>query len=101
MLAGKRLGQRRYWAQNVTGHRGKLLSDPLSTITCQDQHVVVDGDRYRTLTVRETARGMGFPDSYSSPATATATAAKRGLGNAVCPPVARDLLTRIAHEVAA
>lgn len=94
--AGRRLG-RRYWVQHVTGHRGLPLDRPLSTITCQDQHVVVDGDRYRPLTIRETARAMGFPDSYGWPEGVTRRDAIRGLGNAVCPPVARDLLTQVVQ----
>lgn len=92
--AGRRYG-RRYWVQHVTHHRGLPLTRALSTITCQDQHAVVDGDRYRPLTIRETARAMGFPDSYGWPDHATRGDAIRGLGNAVCPPVARDLLAAI------
>lgn len=96
MLAGRRFGIR-YWAQNVTGHRGKPLTDPLSTVTCQDQHVVIDGDNYRTLTVRETARAMGFPDDYAFPVPPTVAKAK--LGDAVCPPVAAAIIERVMHEV--
>lgn len=97
MLAGRRLG-RRYWVQNVTGHRGKSLREPLSTITCQDQHVVVDGDMYRTLTVRETARGMGFPDSYRFDVVPP-TVAKKKLGDAVSPIVGAAHIERVMHEV--
>lgn len=96
MLAGRRFGKR-YWTQNVSGHRGKPLSQPFSTITCQDQHVVVDGDRYRTLTVRETARAFGFPDTYKFPVPPTV--AKRKLGDAVSPVVGAAILARVVGEI--
>lgn len=96
MLAGRRYG-RRYWAQNVTDHHGKPLSEPFSTITCQDQHVIVDGPMYRTITVRETARAMGFPEDYRFPVPPTV--AKKKLGDAVCPPPAAELLRRVVGEL--
>lgn len=94
--AGLRLG-RRYLVQHVTGHRGIPLEEPIRTITTKDQWVVVDGDRYRPLTVRELARGMGFPDTYRWPESASRVDTIRGIGNAVCPPVARDLVSRLAE----
>jgi DNA (cytosine-5)-methyltransferase 1 len=94
--AGRRHGKR-YWIQNVTGHRGKPLHEPFSTITCQDQHALVDGDRYRTITVRETARAMGFPDSYKFPVPATIAKAK--LGDAVSPPPATAIIERVRNEM--
>ncbi len=93
--ARKRFGER-CLVQHVTGHRGIPLSEALRTVTCQDQWAVIDGDRYRPLTVRETARAMGFPESYSWPASATRRDAIKGLGNAVCPPVAADLIRAVA-----
>jgi DNA (cytosine-5)-methyltransferase 1 len=98
MLAGRRLRQRRYWAQNVTGHIGKPLTDPLSTITCQDQHVVCDGDMFRTLTVRETARAMAFREDYDF-SMVPPTVAKAKLGDAVCPKVGAAIIERVMHEV--
>lgn len=96
MLAGRRFG-RRYWAQHVTGHRGKPLTSPFSTITCQDHHVVVDGDQYRPITVRETARAFGFPETYQFPVAPSV--AKSKLGDAVCPPLAAAILARVAGEM--
>lgn len=94
--AARRRHGRRFLSQHVTGHPGVALDQAIRTITTKDQWVVVDGDRYRPLTVREYARAMGFPDGYAWPATASRTDAIRGLGNAVCPPVARDLITEAA-----
>jgi DNA (cytosine-5)-methyltransferase 1 len=54
----------------------------------------VDGDQYRPLTVRETARAMGFPDSYALPDINRRDAVML-CGNAACPPVARDLVSAV------
>lgn len=84
--------------QHVTGHRGIPLHEPIRTITTQDQWVLADrrdGGRYRPLTPRELARGMGFPDTYTWPDKLSRKDVNLGLGNAVCPPVARDLVTLV------
>lgn len=86
-------------SQHVTGHGGVPLSEPIRTITTADQWVIVDGDRYRPLTVRETARAMGFPESYAWPAVVRRRQAVAMLGNAVAPPVAAALVRRL-REVA-
>lgn len=98
--ASRRHGPRAM-VQHTTGHQGIPLSEPLRTITTQDQWIVVDGDRYRPLTIRELARGMGFPDWYQWPESATRRDAIRGLGNAVCPPVASDLVGAVIDQMAA
>ena len=95
METARRLHGDRCIVQNVTGHKGIPLTDPLRTITTGDQWVVVDGDNYRSLTVRENARGMGFPDHYRWPSEATRRDSIRGLGNAVSPPVATAIIERV------
>jgi DNA (cytosine-5)-methyltransferase 1 len=92
--AGRRLGDR-FLVQHTTGHRGIPLTEPIRTITTKDHWIVVDGDRYRPLTLRELARGMGFPESYKWPDSVPRSAAVRGLGNAVCPPAAEPLIRRL------
>jgi DNA (cytosine-5)-methyltransferase 1 len=72
------------------------LDEPVRTITTKDQWAIVDGDLYRPFTVRETARAMGFPDDYGWPERATRGDLIRGLGNAVCPPVAHALIEAVA-----
>lgn len=79
-----------------TGHAGLSLDEPLRTITTADQWVVVDGECYRSLTIRENARGMGFPDDYSWPEGVCRGDAIRGLGNAWCPPVGRSFVAQLA-----
>ncbi len=86
---------RRFITQHVTNHPGRSLSEPLPTITTQDQLAVVDGDRYRPLTIRETARGMGFADSFGWPRHATRRDTIRGLGNAVPPDLAEPVIERV------
>lgn len=92
---GRRNFGRRFLTQHVTGHPGVPLDEPIRTITTKDQWAIVDGDVYRPLTVRETARAMGFPDAYRWPDGASRRDAITGLGNAVCPPVAKALIERV------
>ena len=91
---GRRNHGRRFLTQHVTGHPGVGLDEPIRTITTKDQWAIVDGARYRPLTLRENARAMGFPDSYGWPAGVRRRDVVKGLGNAVCPPVARRLVER-------
>lgn len=93
---GRRNHGRRFLTQHVTGHPGVPLSEPIRTVTTKDQWALVDGDRYRPLTVRENARAMGFPDSYRWPSTSSRRDQITGLGNAVCPPVACQIVERLA-----
>lgn len=91
----------RFLTQHTSDHMGVALSEPIRTITTAPAHWnLVDGDRYRALTGRELARGMGFPDTYQWPADATAAEVTKGLGNAVCPPVARQLVSLVAQAAA-
>jgi DNA (cytosine-5)-methyltransferase 1 len=89
----------RFITQHTRDHMGVGLHEPIRTITTKDQWAVVDGDRYRSLTVRETARAMGFRDSYAWPSSATRKDAIRGLGNAVCPPVARAAVAAVMEAL--
>jgi DNA (cytosine-5)-methyltransferase 1 len=89
------------------------LEEPLHTVTTKDRFglVTVHGEEYqivdigmRMLTPRELARAQGFPDDYvldpvvnGKPLTKTAQV--RMIGNSVCPPLARALLTaNFSHE---
>jgi len=69
---------------------GRSLDRPIGTITTRDRWAVIDHDRMRMLRVDEARRAMGFPDSYKLPASSKL--AMHLLGNAVCPPVARDVI---------
>lgn len=90
----------RFLTQHTTDHTGTPLHEPIRTITTAPSHWnLVDGDRYRPLSPRELARGMGFPDSYTWPALPVAIITK-GLGNAVPPPLAAAVVTAVADAVA-
>ncbi len=73
-----------------SGDTGRSLSRPLGTITTRDRWAVIDGDRMRMLSADECRAAMGFPAGYQLPATHKD--AVHLLGNAVCPPVARDVI---------
>lgn len=96
IAAGRARCGDRFLSHHVTGHRGIPLTEAIRTITTKDQWVIVDGDMYRPLTLREYARGMGFPDGYRWPDGLARDAGLRGLGNAVPPPVARDMTAAAA-----
>jgi DNA (cytosine-5)-methyltransferase 1 len=95
---GRRHGTR-FLTQHVTGHPGVSLDEPIRTITTKDQWAVVDGQRYRPLTIKENAAAMGFPLGYGWPSTATRRDIVKGLGNAVCPPQAKRLVERVADAI--
>lgn len=61
--------------------------------TTRDRWAVIDGDRMRMLSVSECRRAMGFSDTYQLPARQKD--AMNMLGNAVCPPVAADLIREL------
>lgn len=94
----ERLGVDRFLTQHTRDHYGVALEEPIRTITTKDQWAIVDGDRYRPLTIRETARAMGFRDSYQWP-SARRKDAIRGLGNAVCPPVAKAIVSAVMESI--
>ncbi len=95
IAAGQAQFGERFLTQHVTGHRGIGLDEPIRTVTTQDHWAIVDGDSYRPLTIRENARAMGFPETYGWPVDASRSDVIKGLGNAVCPPVARELVAAI------
>jgi DNA (cytosine-5)-methyltransferase 1 len=97
IAAGQANIGKRCLVQHTTGHRGISLDEPIRTITTKDQWIIVDGDRYRPLTVREYARGMGFPESYRLPTDVSRENAIRGIGNAVCPGMMRAAIERVAE----
>lgn len=74
-----------------SGLTGRSLHRPVGTITTRDRWGIVDGDRTRMLSKEECRAAMGFPASYVLPAKHTD--AVHMLGNAVCPPAARDVIT--------
>lgn len=76
-----------------SGKTGRDLARPLGTVTTRDRWLLVDGDRCRMLTVDEYRAAMGFPEGYALPTVRKD--AIRLLGNAVCPPVATELIKAV------
>ncbi|USE78950.1 DNA cytosine methyltransferase [Cupriavidus gilardii] len=72
---------------------GRSLARPLGTVTTRDRYALIDGDRMRMLRADEYRAAMGFPADYRLPEQHRT--AVHLLGNAVCPPVARDVITAI------
>lgn len=94
--AGRRAHGERFVAPyygSGSGETGRSLARPLGTITTRDRWAVIDGDQMRMLTADECRAAMGFPEGYRLPATHRD--AVHLLGNAVCPPVACDLICAI------
>jgi DNA (cytosine-5)-methyltransferase 1 len=93
-------GRRRFGSRFVapyygsgSGETGRSLDRPLGTVTTIDRWAVVDGDRMRMLSTDESRAAMGFPAGYLLPERHKD--ALHMLGNAVCPPVARDVINAI------
>jgi DNA (cytosine-5)-methyltransferase 1 len=94
--AGRRVHGERFVAPyygSGSGETGRSLHRPLGTITTVDRWAVIDGDRMRMLTADECRAAMGFPAGYWLPQQHKK--AVHLLGNAVCPPVATDLINAI------
>jgi DNA (cytosine-5)-methyltransferase 1 len=76
-----------------SGETGRSLARPLGTVTTRDRWSLVDGDRMRMLQPSEYLGIMGFRPGYRVPAVRKD--AIHLLGNAVCPPVVRDVIEAI------
>jgi DNA (cytosine-5)-methyltransferase 1 len=78
----------------------RRLDEPIGTITTLDRWALVtpassglfEACRMRMLSVQEVKACMGFPESYHLDGTEKQQ--KWLLGNAVCPPIEADILTR-------
>ncbi len=79
---------------NGVRNAGRDLEGPAPTVTTVDRLAIIDGDRMRMLTTSEYRRLMGFRDSYRL--SGTKKEQIKLLGNAVAPPVARELVAQIA-----
>lgn len=87
------LGDRFLTAYYGNEKGGRPLTRPIGTITTRDRWAIIDGDRMRMLSKDEARRAMGFPETYQLPERHSE--AMFMLGNAVCPPVACDVLNAI------
>lgn len=77
-----------------SGLTGRSINRPLGVITTLDRWAVVDGENMRMLQPSELRRGMGFRHDYKLPPTRRE--AIHLLGNAVPPPLVRDVIKAVA-----
>jgi len=76
-----------------SGATGRSLDRPLGTVPAADVWAAVDGDSMRMLTVAELQAAMGFPAEYR--VLGTRADQTKQLGNAVVPPVAREVVRQV------
>lgn len=76
---------------------GRDMDKPLGTVMTKDRHAIIRGDEMRMLTVNEYRRAMGFPQGYALPRVKSQ--AIHMLGNAVCPPVAAEVVRQVAEAL--
>lgn len=92
IAAGRAAHGDRFISSYYGGTRGgRSIHRPVGTITTRDRHAIIDGDRMRMFSKDENRAAMGFPKSYILPTRHED--AVHMLGNAVCPPAARDVIT--------
>ena len=72
---------------------GRSLNRPVGTITTRDRHAIIRGDQMRMLSAQECRAAMRFPVDYVLPSQHKL--AVHLLGNAVAPPVARDVINAL------
>ncbi len=87
------LGERFLIAYYGAEKGGRSLDRPIGTITTRDRYAIVDGPLMRMLSVAEYQAAMGFPPSYQLPENRRV--ATHLLGNAVCPPVAAEVIRQV------
>lgn len=75
--------------------KARSIKRPIGTITTRDRYGVVDGNRYRMVSVLEAHRAMSFPPDYVL--TGTGEEKKAQLGNAVPPELARRIIEQMAR----
>lgn len=82
-----------------SGLTGRSLDRPCGTIVAQDIWAIARGEEMRMMQPTEAQAIMGFPESYKL--LGTRRNKMRGLGNAVCPPIAKALVELLIIDRAA
>ena len=95
--AQREAGSRCLWA-NVSESSGRPLDGHFPTATTKSigQWYIIDGDRMRTLSVREMARSMSLPESYILPKQKALAGAM--IGNAIDVRMAQGIVEQIVME---
>jgi DNA (cytosine-5)-methyltransferase 1 len=101
IAAGRAAFGRRFlmpYYKSGSGLTGRSLARPIGTITTKDRWAIVDGDRMRMLVVDECRRAMAFRGDYRL--LGTRADQMKQLGNAVCPPVAEEVVRQTLEAAA-
>lgn len=69
---------------------GRSIHAPLGTVTTRERFALINGDDMRMMNIEEYRAAMGFPPDYWIPEDKETAVFM--LGNAVCPPVATEIL---------
>ncbi|MEY2686854.1 MAG: hypothetical protein RL375_1052 [Pseudomonadota bacterium] len=96
IAAGRRQFGERFLAPyygSGSGETGRSLDRPIGTLTTRARWALIDGDRMRMVSAVEGRELMGFGPEYQLPANEAT--AWHLIGNAVCPPVAADLIDAV------
>jgi DNA (cytosine-5)-methyltransferase 1 len=106
MVSDKAASPKRKWANGIKDHGddfliayygsergGRSIKKPLGTITTKEKFALINRDKMRMLSLSEYKNAMGFPSDYLLPKSKSL--ALHMLGNAVCPPVAKEILTQM------
>jgi DNA (cytosine-5)-methyltransferase 1 len=106
MVSDKAASTKRKWANGIKDHGddfliayygsergGRSIKKPLGTITTKEKFALINRDKMRMLSLSEYKNAMGFPSEYLLPKSKSL--ALHMLGNAVCPPVAKEILTQM------
>lgn len=89
----ERFGRRFLIAYYGNERGGRSIDQPLGTVTTRDRFALVEDEFLRMLTVDEYRAAMGFPATYQLPSNRRL--ATHLLGNAVCPPVAAEVIRQV------
>lgn len=92
----EKYGDRFYISFYGSSSGGRDLDQPFGTLTTKARFALVDGDRMRMLTKRETMEAMGFPEDYILPDKGADY--NKMIGNAVPPPVAQGIVEQIMER---
>lgn len=92
-LGRRDLGEEFLVAYYGSERGGRSLDRPLGTVTTRARFAHVRGSHMRMLSIPEYQSAMGFPSGYQLPSNRAL--ALHLLGNAVPPPLARDIIVEV------
>jgi DNA (cytosine-5)-methyltransferase 1 len=96
IAAGRHVHGERFISRHYGAERGgRSIHRPVGTVTTRDRYAIVDGNRMHMFSAQECRTAIGFPAGYKLPTQHRL--AVYMLGNAVCPPAARDVILALGE----